>query len=773
MGTQLPQRKFMPICEPRFNDNTSIFRVVSFNVMPKNNDYKNRLQQGNPNNASPLQGLRTRPDYYSWGHRGNLLVEEIKRSKPDIICLQGCNQFEHFQEKLSPMGFMGIYEQTQKPHKLEHVYFGDGLAVFWRNERFKLTGRKRIALGDPQWVSNIALCARLKRHDPYLKATSTQRLQNAINREYETSVQVSLNGKPESKWMVLSDKFLYLFHKEKQYVSHIHCYDLDEFEEINETSDDLNDHSFAIIPKESNKKVTEPVRFYTNNPAVTTEWIKKIKDAQIGTEIDVWTSQLIHGYSINTEFRRIKQCKQLLEQVARVSATDKLGDSYIGGGGYMRKGISKKLEIKAKKETPMGKEELAEMFRKKMMLRIAKQDEPPATNTPSTKAPGKPEDSSPTEMKVIDPNVKEEESKEEPANGGKVPQSVLDAAKEPAWQKSGKWQVPTVLQRPVIMCIDIESNAWGDAMHEVPPLVYTYLTRQSRTTTHKPLYQHSLQKLEMDPASRAGRHSWCLQSAYALGLGEEPEMTAFSRYWPDDGKPNMPLRLEDYQKLNFGESVEIIRCTDLVLFSPQDFRVLKLQQAMAKEWVYTSCNRSLPNADYPSDHTMIGVEFEMAYKNKAREAMIRQAQSQPQSVGASSQTTPAGSVMNGGVAQPPAMNGNMAMANGMNVNTVGQPGGQVPPGNLAVPGMGQLVNQQPRTGALGHGPPAQSQIAQQSMYESGGLTPRVPPQMQQQPPQMQQMNPQQMQQHHQMIQQQLQQQGQQWQQQRQQRRQRQ
>eukprot|EP00483_Globobulimina_turgida_P011671 UN11693 len=131
--------------------------------MPKNAYFKNKLQRDDG-----LQGYRTRPNYYSWGKRGPLLIEEIKKGNADVICLQGCDQFEYFQEKLSPRGFVGVYERRQQALLMKSVYFGDGLAIFWRTEKFELSGRKKCLLDDNRYVSNIALLARLKRRSPFI-----------------------------------------------------------------------------------------------------------------------------------------------------------------------------------------------------------------------------------------------------------------------------------------------------------------------------------------------------------------------------------------------------------------------------------------------------------------------------------------------------------------------------------------------------------------------------------------------------------------------------
>merc|ERR1719317_1596129 len=92
----------------------------------------------------------------------------------------------------------------------------------------------------------------------------------------------------------------------------------------------------------------------------------------------------------------------------------------------------------------------------------------------------------------------------------------------------------SVLKRPVIVCADTSSNAWGDPINLVPPLSYTLLTMKARTTMSNALYQHATQQLMSDAkvSKLFAKQQWFLQSAYALGFGEEPELTSFSRYWP-------------------------------------------------------------------------------------------------------------------------------------------------------------------------------------------------------------------------------------------------
>jgi len=605
--------------------------------------------------------MRTRPNYYSWGRRGPQLVEEMKAASPDVICLQGCDQFDYFQEKLSPLGFIGIYERTEQPQLLRNVYFGDGLAIFWRTDRFKLVGRKRVVLGDERYVSNMALCARLKQHNPFLKPLDTEYLKNSLNIIHENAVQIEREKGSglESVWMVLTTKYLYIFPTERVYDRPDVVLELDHLRQIKDSSVDLNDHSFVLEPMPSKRcRQRESIRFWTNDPAVTTRWISLLKEVQIGSEVDVWTSQLLHGYSLQTEFRRIKQCQELQEHIARVSASDKLLHRHIGTAankvtasrttkktmkrdddekdmepdgqsGRRRRGQMDKEE-KRKKEEKEEDDDLSNLFKKLMLKRITIKR---LDSVPIGGGPVPPD--TPIKAMVIDPNVKASEDddveekgldemqctagsgsagsakrgRSDSGSGSKGSEEIED------WTRNGKWTVPTQLYRPCILCIDMESNAWGDAIHEIPPLCYSYLTNKSRTTTQNPLYHHSLEQLSNDPSGLLNRHLWCLQSAYALGYGEEPELTAFNRYWPEGERLGDNLAAQQ-KTIDFTKSVEMATCSDLILFSPQHFRVLKLQETVSKEWIYSKWNKTLPNADYPSDHTMIGVEFEMAWHRR-------------------------------------------------------------------------------------------------------------------------------------------------------------
>merc|ERR1719319_1585473 len=77
----------------------------------------------------------------------------------------------------------------------------------------------------------------------------------------------------------------------------------------------------------------------------------------------------------------------------------------------------------------------------------------------------------------------------------------------------------------------------------------------------------------------------------------------------------MAMKTNKHKLLDFRDSIEVAKCSDLILFSPQHFRVLKLMEPLGKAWIYKRWNKTLPNMDYPSDHVLISVDFELAVGN--------------------------------------------------------------------------------------------------------------------------------------------------------------
>jgi len=111
------------------------------------------------------------PIWMEWeSSRGPLIITELLQNQPDIICLQEVDRFEYLEEQLAIRGYIGIYERRPLPSK--SFYIPDGLSIFWRTDKFELIGRNCQLLNSNNYSNEIALCARLKRRDPYNKDSS-------------------------------------------------------------------------------------------------------------------------------------------------------------------------------------------------------------------------------------------------------------------------------------------------------------------------------------------------------------------------------------------------------------------------------------------------------------------------------------------------------------------------------------------------------------------------------------------------------------------------
>ena len=65
-----------------------------------------KTKQKNKGNAR-----RAYKPHLEWAHRKGLLLGELLSSNADIICLQSCDEYQFFQEKLAPRGYVGAFER--------------------------------------------------------------------------------------------------------------------------------------------------------------------------------------------------------------------------------------------------------------------------------------------------------------------------------------------------------------------------------------------------------------------------------------------------------------------------------------------------------------------------------------------------------------------------------------------------------------------------------------------------------------------------------------
>jgi len=86
--------------------------------------------------------FRARKESLSWRRRMPLILAEIRRHAPDIICLQEVDNFQDLRTELALDGFSGLFCKNSG-RKTRH-----GNAVFWRVLDFRFKERMCVPLGE-------------------------------------------------------------------------------------------------------------------------------------------------------------------------------------------------------------------------------------------------------------------------------------------------------------------------------------------------------------------------------------------------------------------------------------------------------------------------------------------------------------------------------------------------------------------------------------------------------------------------------------------------
>eukprot|EP01023_Acetabularia_acetabulum_P066510 TRINITY_DN8994_c0_g1_i3.p1 TRINITY_DN8994_c0_g1~~TRINITY_DN8994_c0_g1_i3.p1 ORF type:complete len:307 (-),score=40.56 TRINITY_DN8994_c0_g1_i3:418-1338(-) len=78
------------------------------------------------------------PELLSWDKRKNLVIQELKRFDPDLICLQEVNHFDDFlKPELQLQGYEGSFQAKPKSVAESYGFKSDGIAIFFKSSRFK------------------------------------------------------------------------------------------------------------------------------------------------------------------------------------------------------------------------------------------------------------------------------------------------------------------------------------------------------------------------------------------------------------------------------------------------------------------------------------------------------------------------------------------------------------------------------------------------------------------------------------------------------------
>ena len=100
------------------------FTVVSWNILAENYAYHHFYKHLGKETGRVLD----------WKNRCKQILEHLGAIDADIICLQECQEFAMMQSVLAGWGYDGEYKQ-RTGHK------EDGLAIFWRREKFEIIGK--------------------------------------------------------------------------------------------------------------------------------------------------------------------------------------------------------------------------------------------------------------------------------------------------------------------------------------------------------------------------------------------------------------------------------------------------------------------------------------------------------------------------------------------------------------------------------------------------------------------------------------------------------
>jgi mRNA deadenylase 3'-5' endonuclease subunit Ccr4 len=96
----------------------------------------------------------------AWDKRVRLVAKEVAHYKPDIVCFQEVDHYEHLRDLLQEHGYTGSYVQRTGGRP-------DGLATFWREKAFAVVSLHTIefaALGLKDNVCQLTLLKKMPEH---------------------------------------------------------------------------------------------------------------------------------------------------------------------------------------------------------------------------------------------------------------------------------------------------------------------------------------------------------------------------------------------------------------------------------------------------------------------------------------------------------------------------------------------------------------------------------------------------------------------------------
>ena len=146
----------MHFCNRKFQGSTSVVEqscgevagsvsIMSYNVLA--NEYA-RTHVNELYSTVPKTCLR-------WHTRASLIAKEIQHWSPDIVCLQEVDRYNHLKSLLASQGYVGRY--LKRPNGRP-----DGLAMFWKRDKFDLVESKEVVYAGLGLRDNVAQVYRLR-----------------------------------------------------------------------------------------------------------------------------------------------------------------------------------------------------------------------------------------------------------------------------------------------------------------------------------------------------------------------------------------------------------------------------------------------------------------------------------------------------------------------------------------------------------------------------------------------------------------------------------
>ncbi len=83
-----------------------------------------------------------------WSSRADMIAKEVAHWQPDVVCFQEVDHYTHLQALLKPHGYKGVYTQRTGGRP-------DGLAMFWRRNRFTAEALKDLEFAPMGFKDNV------------------------------------------------------------------------------------------------------------------------------------------------------------------------------------------------------------------------------------------------------------------------------------------------------------------------------------------------------------------------------------------------------------------------------------------------------------------------------------------------------------------------------------------------------------------------------------------------------------------------------------------